>query len=66
MLQESTVTKNFINLNDQLDALESKHTQLETALRKEQKRPQPDDITIQQLKREKLALKDQISELADS
>jgi len=66
MLQESTVTKNFINLNDQPDALESKHTQLETALRKEQKRPQPDDITIQQLKREKLALKDQISELADS
>jgi hypothetical protein len=66
MLQESTVTKNFINLDDQLDALESKHTQLETALRKEQKRPQPDDITIQQLKREKLALKDQISELADS
>ena len=65
MLQESIVTKSFINIDHQLYALKSKHTLLETALKKEQERPQPDDITIQQIKRKKLALKDQISGLSD-
>ena len=63
MLQESIVTKSFINTDDQLYALKSKHTLLETALKKEQERPQPDNIRIQQIKREKLALKDQLLEL---
>ena len=47
MLQESIVTKSFINIDDQLYALKSKHTLLETALKKERERPQPDEITIQ-------------------
>jgi len=63
MLQESIVGKIDINIEDQLFALKSKHTQLETALKREQERPQPDNIRIQQIKREKLALKDQLLEL---
>ena len=58
MLQESIVGKIDINIEDQLFALKSKHTQLETALKREQERPQPDNIRIQEIKREKLALKD--------
>ena len=63
MLQESIVGKIDINIEDQLFALKSKHTQLEPALKREQERPQPDNIRIQQIKREKLALKDQLLEL---
>ncbi|MBO44028.1 MAG: hypothetical protein CMM28_09920 [Rhodospirillaceae bacterium] len=63
MLQESIVGKIDINIEDQLFALKSKHTQLETALKREQERPQPDNIRIQEIKREKLALKDQLLEL---
>ena len=36
MLQESIVGKIDINIEDQLFALKSKHTQLETALKREQ------------------------------
>ena len=63
MLQESIVGKIDINIEDQLFALKSKHTQLETALKREQERPQPDNIRIQEIKREKLALNDQLLEL---
>tara|TARA_B100000519_G_C14114828_1_gene377606 strand:+ start:369 stop:545 length:177 start_codon:yes stop_codon:yes gene_type:complete len=31
--------QNFINIDDKLSALKSKHTQLKTALKREQKRP---------------------------
>jgi hypothetical protein len=64
MLQESIATKNFITIKDQFYALNSKNTQLGTAL-KEEDRPQSDDITIQQMKRGKLALEDLISKLSD-
>ena len=64
MLQESIATKTFINIEDQFYALNNKNTQLGTTL-KEEDRPQPGDKTIQQMKRGKLALEDQISELSD-
>ena len=66
MLQESNVSENTVNIEDQLQSLKSKHSQLDTELRKEQVRPQPDDLTINRLKREKLAVKDEISRLSQN
>lgn len=64
MLQESNVNDEANNIEDQLQSLKSKHSQLDTELRKEQERPHPDDLTINRLKREKLALKDEILRLS--
>lgn len=66
MLQESNVSENTVNIEDQLQSLKSKHSQLDTELRKEQDRPLPDDLAINRLKREKLAVKDEISRLSQN
>jgi hypothetical protein len=65
MLQESNVSEATITIDDQLQTLKSKHSELELALQKEQKRPHPDDGTVTRLKREKLAVKDEIARLSD-
>ncbi len=44
-----------------VESLKAKHAGLEARLHKEQSRPAPDDAMIQQLKREKLRLKQQIA-----
>ncbi|HAA92368.1 MAG TPA: hypothetical protein DCS82_13690 [Rhodospirillaceae bacterium] len=66
MLQESNVNDNATSIEDQLQSLKSKHSQLDTELKKEQERPHPDDLAISRLKREKLAVKDQISRLSQN
>jgi hypothetical protein len=66
MLQESNVNENIESTKTQLQALQSKHSQLESALKKAQKRPQPDALAINEVKREKLALKDRILRLSQN
>lgn len=44
-------------------ALETKHAGLDARLREELCRPAPDAVTIQQLKRAKLRIKEELSQL---
>ncbi|MBU0670082.1 MAG: YdcH family protein [Alphaproteobacteria bacterium] len=44
-----------------VEALRTRHAGLEARLRKEQSRPAPDNAMIQQIKRQKLQLKEEIS-----
>lgn len=44
-----------------MSALKQKHAALESKLASEKSRPSPDDRLVMQLKREKLALKDEIA-----
>jgi len=46
-----------------VDDLKAKHAALEDKLELEKKRPVPDEITITELKRQKLRLKDQIADI---
>jgi hypothetical protein len=48
---------------DRIDALKEKHALLERALDEETHRPLPDQGAIYDLKRQKLRIKDEISEL---
>ena len=45
-----------------VSALQSKHAGLEARIRDEMNRPAPDTATIQQLKKEKLRLKEELSQ----
>ena len=45
---------------EHVEALRAKHTLLKQAIDEENSRPHPDDLRISELKREKLAIKDEI------
>jgi len=47
-----------------LDALRSRHTELDTILESESARPMPDTSLIATLKRQKLAIKDEMARMA--
>ena len=47
-------------------ALKKRHASLETAIDDENSRPLPDDAAVAHLKREKLAIKDELERLAHS
>lgn len=49
--------------DDRIGALRERHASLEQKLQDEAARPSPDQDTIHDLKREKLALKDEIARL---
>ncbi|MEX2200699.1 MAG: YdcH family protein [Dongiaceae bacterium] len=46
---------------EQIEALRSKHAELEAQISEEEKRPAPDDARIHELKREKLKIKDELA-----
>ena len=48
-----------------LETLQSKHTQLEEKIQAELRSPLPDFLRISQLKREKLLIKDTLSQYAN-
>ena len=48
--------------NGHLSALENKHAKLESQIAYEANRPSPDAVRIHALKKQKLALKDEINE----
>jgi len=43
-----------------VEALETKHASIQSQIDAEERRPNPDDILLHQLKKEKLRLKDEI------
>lgn len=51
---------------DQLDQLRRRHAELDTQLANEEDRPLPNTIAIAQLKKEKLAIKDEMAQLASA
>ena len=53
-----------MSLDERIDDLKSKHQVLENAIEDETNRPQPDDIEIASLKKQKLRIKDEIATLA--
>ena len=52
-----------MNLEEQIEALKSKHQALESAIAEENSRPYPDNATIANLKKKKLRIKDEIAEI---
>jgi hypothetical protein len=46
---------------EHIEALRSKHAELEAQINEEERRPAPDDIKIHELKREKLRIKDELA-----
>jgi hypothetical protein len=52
-----------MNLADRIESLKEKHHNLESAIDNEHHRPHPDDLEIAILKKQKLALKDEMAHL---
>ena len=52
-----------ISTTDRIEVLKQKHASLETALEDENNRPMPDSSVVVNLKREKLAIKDELQRL---
>lgn len=50
-------------LDDRLNTLRDKHANLDRMLEEESGRPMPDDVVVHGLKRQKLAIKDEIANL---
>lgn len=48
---------------DTIDSLRAKHADLEAKLQAEMRRPIPDEVAMSEIKRLKLRVKDQISQL---
>lgn len=46
--------------DDRVDALKAKHAALDLAINEENRKPHPDDVTISDLKRQKLRIKDEL------
>jgi len=55
---------NELSPEDQISVLKQKHASLESALSDENNRPLPDASTLAHIKREKLAIKDELERLA--
>ena len=51
---------------DRIQLLQKKHFELDEALQREEARPMPDSLTIATLKRQKLAIKDELAQLTDA
>ena len=49
---------------DRIEVLKQRHASLETALEEEVRRPLPDTSVVANLKREKLAIKDELQRLS--
>ncbi len=49
---------------ERIDALKAKHASLEAAIDEENSHPRPDDMSISQLKRRKLRIKDELALLS--
>ncbi len=46
-----------------IDTLKTQHSQLESKIELENSRPNPDELTVARLKREKLKVKDELAQL---
>lgn len=52
-----------MSLDDRVKALKDKHADLERLLEDEESRPLPDTVVLHDIKRQKLAIKDEIERL---
>lgn len=52
-----------MSLQDRIESLKAKHAALETAIASETRRPYPNEPQIALLKRQKLAIKDELARL---
>ena len=53
-----------MSILDRVASLKTKHSELQNKISAEEMRPQPDEIAIYELKRQKLKLKDEINALS--
>lgn len=53
-----------MSLEDRVQALKDKHANLERLLEDEESRPLPDNVVLHDIKRQKLAIKDELARLA--
>ena len=53
-----------MTVQDRIDALKAKHAELEAEIEEEEGRPLPDNVHVHELKRQKLAIKDEIAQLS--
>lgn len=52
-----------MSVGDHVRALEEKHAEFEKMIEEEESRPLPDNVTLHDFKRQKLAIKDEIEKL---
>lgn len=52
-----------MSLEDRVKALQDKHADLEKILEDEESRPLPDNVLLHDIKRQKLAIKDELQRL---
>ncbi len=52
-----------MSMDDRIEVLKTRHSELEEAIEKENSHPFPDDIEIAGLKKQKLRIKDQLAAL---
>lgn len=52
-----------MSTEDRIVSLQEKHAKLEQKLENEESRPMPDDVVVHEIKREKLAIKDELASL---
>jgi len=62
-MDSAEAVQSEISTTDRIEVLKQKHASLETALEDENNRPMPDSSVIVNLKREKLAIKDELQRL---
>ena len=55
-----------MSVTDHIQTLKRKHAELETELEYENSRPMPDSAAVADLKRKKLAIKDEIVKLSEN
>lgn len=53
----------FMALSAHLEQLQSRHSEIETQIDQELRSPAPDNVLISQLKRQKLQIKDTITQI---
>ena len=62
-MDSAEAVQSKISTTDRIEVLKQKHASLETALEDENNRPMPDSSVVVNLKREKLAIKDELQRL---
>ncbi len=62
-MDSAEAVQSKISTSDRIEVLKQKHASLETALEDENNRPMPDSSVVVNLKREKLAIKDELQRL---
>jgi len=63
LFNHMTMEESAMSLQERIDALKEKHHALDTELEQENARPHPDDAHVAELKKQKLAIKDEIASL---